>query len=175
MGRKNALSVITERQRALIGKELSHRDAPYRVNEAMAGFWCEMVEDPNPIYFNEAQAGATWLGGTFAPPAMLFTWMMQPVWPEVERETVVSQLALENCPSTIAVNASQQYLLPVRYGDLLTATTQISALSEEKTTRLGVGHFVTTVDTIRNEAGDVVGTHTFTLFVYRAHAAKDSA
>jgi acyl dehydratase len=169
------MATIDQRQRALIGKELSHRDAPYGVNEAMARFWCEMVEDANPIYFDEAYAGATWLEGTFAPPAMLFTWIMQPVWPEVERETVVGRLALTDCPSTIAVHASQQYLLPVRYGDRLTATTQISALSDEKSTRLGVGHFVTTVDTIRNQAGEVVGTHTFTLFVYRPHAAKDGA
>jgi acyl dehydratase len=169
------MPVITDRQRALIGKESARRDAPYPANEAMARFWCEMVEDANPIYFNDAYARTTWLQGRFAPPTMLFTWLMQPVWPETHRQSPIHQLALDDCPSTIAVNASQEYPLPVRYGDRLTATSQISAISEEKTTRLGVGHFVTTIDTFRNQLDQVVGTHSFTLFIYRPHAAEGSA
>ena len=168
------MAEITPEQRALIGKETPPRPAPYAVNEAMARFWCEMVEDANPIYFDEAYARTTWLQGPFAPPAMLFTWGMPPVWPEVERETPVSQLALPDCPATIAVNSVQEHLEPLRYGDTLTVTTQIASISEEKTTRLGSGHFVSTVHTYRNQQGQVVGTHTFTLFLYRPHegAAK---
>lgn len=158
---------LTDRQRALISKETQPRAAPYTVNPAMARFWCEMVEDPNPIYFEDAYARTTWLGGTFAPPAMLFTWGMPPVWPEEERESPISGLQLDNCPATIAVNSVQEYLMPIRYGDTLTVTSQISSIGEEKTTRLGTGHFVTTLDTFRNQHGQVVGTHTFTLFIYR--------
>jgi hypothetical protein len=55
---------------------------------------------------------------------------------------------------------------PLRYGDTLTATAQVASVSEEKTTRLGTGHFVTTMDTFRNQHGQVVGTHSFTLFIY---------
>lgn len=158
---------LTDRQRALIGKETKPRPAPYAVNPAMARFWCEMVEDPNPIYFDEAYARTTWLGGAFAPPAMLFTWGMPPVWPEEERESPISELQLEDCPATIAVNSVQEYLMPIRYGDTLTVTSQVSSVGEEKTTRLGTGHFVTTLDTFRNQHGQVVGTHTFALFIYR--------
>jgi hypothetical protein len=57
--------------------------------------------------------------------------------------------------------------MPIRYGDILTVTSQISSIGEEKTTRLGTGHFVSTLDTFRNQRGEVVGTHTFTLFTYR--------
>jgi acyl dehydratase len=161
---------ITDEQRALIGRQTAPRPAPYPVNEAMARFWCEMVEDANPIYFDDAYARTTWLQGRFAPPAMLFTWGMPPVWPEVERESPISELKLEACTATIAVNSVQEYMMPIRYGDTLTVTTQISAISEEKTTRLGTGHFVSTMDTFRNQCGQVVGTHTFTLFIYRPHA-----
>lgn len=157
---------LTDEQTALIGRESPQRPAPYAINEPMARFWCEMVEDANPIYFDEAYAGATWLKGTFAPPAMLFTWGMQPVWPEVEHETAISKLPLEGCPTTVAVNATQEYLLPLRYGDALTITNQISGIGEEKTTRLGTGHFVTTLDTFRNQDGAVAGKHSFTLFMY---------
>jgi hypothetical protein len=162
---------ISERQRALIGRESERRDAPYRINEAMARFWCEMVEDANPIYFDEGYARRTWLRGTFAPPPMLITWMMPPPWPGTNRESVITQLALEDCPATVAVNATQEYIQPIRYGDRLTSTTQISSISEEKTTRLGTGHFVSTMDTFRNQFDEVIGTHSFTLFIYRPHAS----
>jgi len=44
----------------------------------------------------------------------------------------------------------------------------LAAISDEKTTRLATRHFITTVQTLRNQHGQVVGTHTFTLFRYRA-------
>lgn len=169
------MPAITDEQRALIGKESEPRPAPYVVNEAMAWFWCEMVEDPNPIYFDDAYARTTWLQGKFAPPAMLFTWGMAPVWPEVKRESPISKLRLEGCTATIAVSSTQEYHLPIRYGDTLTVTTQISDIGEEKTTRLGTGHFVSTKDTFRNQYRQVVGTHTFTLFIYRPHTHGDAS
>jgi acyl dehydratase len=138
----------------------------------MAHFWCEMVEDPNPIYFDGAYARSTWLKETFAPPAMLFTWGMQPVWPEEDRhESMISHLQFPGCTATLAVNAIQEYVLPLRYGDRLTIANQIASIGEEKTTRLGTGHFVTTLDTFRNQLGDVAGTHSFTLFMYAPASA----
>lgn len=163
------MPVITDKERALIGKETAPRAAPQPVNEIMARRWCEMVEDSNPIYFDEAYARTTWLQRTFAPPPMLNTWAAAPVWPETKRESATAQLHLEGCDTTIAVNAVQEYFMPLRYGDTLTITSRIDSISDEKTTRLGVGHFVTTVDTFRNQFGQVVATFTFNLFMYRAH------
>ncbi len=163
------MPVITERQRAHIGVESEPRAAPNPINEAMARFWCEMVENANPIYVDEAYARTTWLHGRVAPPTMLLTWIMAPPWPETRRESAISRLALEDCPATIAVNARQEYLQPLRYGDRLTSTTKISSISDQKTTRLGTGHFVSTVDTFRNQFGKVIGAHAFTMFIYRPH------
>jgi len=169
------MPVLTEQQRALIGKESEPRSAPYPVNEAMARHWCEMVEDPNPIYFDEAYARSTWLQGAFAPPTMLFTWCRPLLWPEAKWENLISKLQLEGCTVTLAVNAVQEYFMPLRYGDILTVTSQLSSIGDEKTTRLGTGHFVTTIDTFRNQFGQLVGTHTFTYFTYRPHQAKGDA
>ena len=166
------MPTISDAQRALIGRETPPVDAPYAINEPMARFWCEMVEDANSIYFDEAYARRTWLQGTFAPPAMLYTWGRPPVWPPVERESLVDQLALEDCPVTVAVNAVQQYFVPLRYGDRLTMTSHIESIGDEKTTRLGTGHFVSTVETFRNQLGEVVGTHAFTFFIYRPAAGE---
>jgi len=159
---------LTPEQRAMVGRETNPHPAPYPVNEAMARFWCEMVEDPNPIYFDDAHARNTWLQGAFAPPAMLYTWGRPLIWPESTRETAIDGLNIEGCAQTIAVNAVQEYFIPIRYGDQLTTTNKLAAISDEKTTRLGTGHFITTVETLRNQHGQVVGTHTFTLFRYRA-------
>lgn len=166
---------ISDRERSLIGKESAPRQAPLAANQVMARHWCEMVEDANPIYFDEAYARQTWLQGTFAPPTMLFTWGMPPIWPEEPDDSPASQLHLGGCTHIIAVSASEEYFLPVRYGDSITVTTCIADISEEKTTRLGTGHFVTTVDTFRNQFGQVVGRHTFTMFRYRPHRTGDQA
>jgi acyl dehydratase len=135
-----------------------------------------MVEDANSVYFDEDYARSTWLEAPFAPPAMLFTWGMQPVWPEEDRhESMISRLSLPGCTTTLAVNATQEYLLPLRYGDTLTITNQIASIGEEKTTRLGAGHFVTTLDTFRNQRDEVAGTHSFTLFMYAPAVADPAA
>ncbi len=169
------MPVLTDEQRALIGQESAPRDLPQPIDKIMALRWCEMVEDANPIYFDESYARPTWLQGTIAPPTMLNTWGMPPVWPEVRRERSTPRLVLEGCTTTIATNAVEEYFVPLRYGDTLTATSHISEISDEKTTRLGVGHFYTSVDTYRNQLGQVVGTHSFTLFTYHAHSAGDDA
>jgi len=153
----------------VIGVESEPRAAAYPVNEIMAQFFCEMVEDANPVYFDAGYARSTWLKGKIAPPPMLLIWRMGPVWPvREEGENPVSKLGLEaaGCTATIAVNAVQEYEQPLRYGDALTVTNRIASVGEEKTTRLGTGHFVTTLDTYRNQHGQVVGTHSFTLFIY---------
>jgi acyl dehydratase len=166
---------LTSEHTALIGKESPPRPAPYPVNEAMARIWCEMVEDANPLYFDEEYARSTWLKEPFAPPAMLFTWGMQPVWPESHHESAISRLHLPGCTATLAVNATQEYFLPLRYGDRLSITNQIASIGAEKTTRLGSGHFVTTLDTFRNQRGGIVGTHSFTLFMYAPTQASVGA
>ncbi len=51
------------------------------INEPMARFWSQMVEDPNPIYFDEGYARTTWLGGRIAPPTLLMTWGASKSWP----------------------------------------------------------------------------------------------
>ena len=76
---------------------------------------------------------------------------------------------LAGCDATIAVNAAQEYLQPLRYGDRIWASHEISSISEEKTTRLGTGHFVTIRTSFTNQAGTLVATHEFRLFVYRTN------
>src|SRR3990172_8310458 len=98
------MPIITDKERALIGKETAPRPLTNPANEVMAKHWCEMVEDANPVYFDEAYARATWLQGAFAPPTMMTTWGMGVIWPQASQERSAPRLELEGCTTTIAVN-----------------------------------------------------------------------
>ncbi len=161
---------LTEAHRALIGRASPPRETPHPVNRAMASHWCEMVEDANPVYSDDEFASDTWLQGSIAPPTMLLTWSMRPVWPESSEPNPLDELDLPGCDATIAVNATQEYLRPLRYGERLFTSHQVAAISEEKTTRLGTGHFVTMLTNFTTADGETVGTHQFRLFVYGPHA-----
>jgi hypothetical protein len=43
----------------------------------------------------------------------------------------------------------------------------IESISDEKRTRVGLGHFVTWVTTFRDEKGEVVGRQTFRIFKFK--------
>lgn len=163
---------LTPEQRALIGVESAQRPYGEVINQPMARHWVEMVEDANPIYFDEGYARTTWLGGVVAPPTMLATWGMGPGWPPpppVPEAARPPRLQLDGLPAAIAVNAIDEYLQPLRYGDRLTVSSMIESVSDEKRTRLGVGHFVTTVSIYRNQHGQEVARHSFRIFHYRPY------
>lgn len=65
-------------------------------------------------------------------------------------------------PGTTIINVSTDtvYHRPIYVGETLNFWDVATEISEEKETRLGVGHFVTTVATYQNEAGDKVATST---------------
>jgi hypothetical protein len=55
-------------------------------------------------------------------------------------------------------------LEPIIEGDLLTVVEELVSVSPEKQTRLGVGHFVQTLETYRRRDGTVVARCRNTLF-----------
>ena len=69
-------------------------------------------------------------------------------------------------PGTTFINAANdvEFLQPIVEGDLLTVVEELVSVSPEKRTRLGVGHFVETLETYRRQDGAVVATCRNTLF-----------
>ena len=166
------MAKLTAEQRALIGVESEPRPHGGAVNEVMARFWSQMVEDPNPIYFDEGYARTTWLGGRIAPPTLLMTWGASKSWPPpppAPEKSLPPRLQLDDVPATIAVDAIDEYLQPLRYGDTLTVSSMVESVSDQKRTRLGVGYFVTNLSIYRNQYGEEVARHTFRLFQYRPY------
>ena len=128
-----------------------------------------MVRDGNPSYWDAEFAGSVW-GGLVAPPALLTGLLMPPPWmPGGKRPTASIAIRIP-LPGTAIINASNdaEYLAPVIEGDRLSMVEEVVSVSPEKTTRLGVGHFIETLDTYyrgdgtgRDEPQHIVPLHPF--------------
>jgi len=147
-----------------------------RVNTPMIRHWCEAMGDSNPIYTDPAAARAQGFPGVVAPPAMLQAWTMPgygelrpPGSDDADTMAVLPVLEAAGYPGVVAVNCEQEYERYIEEGDDIHFHSSIESISEEKTTALGVGFFVTQLSTYYNQRDEVVGTMRFRVFKYRPH------
>jgi uncharacterized OB-fold protein/acyl dehydratase len=172
-----------ERLRAFEGRSVgAPSPGPEPVNTAMIRHWCEAVGDGNPIYTDAAAAAASVHGGIVAPPTMLQAWTMRGLVaptpaaapaPSAQDE-LLRLLDDAGFTSVVATNCEQEYARYLRPGDTVTLTSVIEGVSEEKTTALGVGHFVTTRQEYRDGAGELVATMRFRILKFRPGARKEA-
>jgi acyl dehydratase len=136
----------------------------------MIRHWVEAVEDTNPLYADEEYARSSKYGGIIAPPQMMMVWCMPRMWPWPEFPWVpMAELELPGDYDTyVATDMSFEFYLPVRPGDILSYTMKLDGVSEEKKTRIGKGHFITTTQIYRNQRGEVVGKEIRTVLKYKA-------
>ena len=143
------------------------------VNLPMIRHWCDALGDTNPAYVDDAAAVAAGHGAVFAPPAMLQAWCMgHPGGPP--QDLVADALALladAGFTSVVATDYEQDYLRPLRLGDLLTEERTLEDVSELKQSKLGPGHFVTMLNTYRDAEGEVVGTSRMRVLRFRPTGA----
>ena len=146
------------------------------VNQAMIRHWCEAMGDTNPVYTDPEFAAKSVHGGIVAPPTMLQAWTMRGVtttWATGSdtREPFEVFQFLEGLgyPAVVAVNCEQTYYRYLRPGDRIHHTSRIESISQQKTTALGVGFFVTELEEYWDAHGEKVGDMRFRLFKYRAH------
>jgi len=172
---------LEEELAAMVGKPVGSREvatAPDPVNQPMIRHWAAAFEDWNPVYTDEARASASGFGGIVAPPLMLQTWTMATPLIAGIAERGGSPVAAEDggplgvldaagYRGTLATNSEFEIVRYLRLGEVVSASTVIDAISEEKQTRLGSGRFVTWVTTYRNEAGEVVGRQTFRILKFK--------
>lgn len=170
--------------KAWLGQVGPRAHAGYPVSEVQILYWCDMVEDANPLYVDGDYARKSRHGGVVAPPMGLITWSMQRAghqgvdpgapdcnwparkpWPPVEgRPRSIP------CPpgarETIAQGSTQQYGKLLRPGDRVYSTTEVVNCSPLKQTRLGPGYFQTNLDTYYNQHDEIVGWNLFALLRY---------
>ena len=144
----------------------------------MIRHWAAAFEDRNPAYTDAEFAAGTRHGGIVAPPLMLQTWTMatpkitgiaqrggSPV--EFQHTSPMSVFDEAGFVGTLASNSEFEIERYLHLGDVISASTVIESISEEKQTRLGPGHFVTWVTTYVDHTGAVVGRQRFRILKFR--------
>jgi acyl dehydratase len=152
---------------------------PDPVNQPMIRHWAAAFDDANPVYTDREAAAASRFGGVVAPPLMLQTWTMptpvlagiaerggSPV-PITEGAGPLAVLDDAGFVATLATGSEFEILRYLRLGEEVSAETVIEAISEEKSTRVGAGHFVTWVTTYRDGSGETVGRQRFRILKFR--------
>jgi hypothetical protein len=170
-----------ERLAALVGTPVSSRGpsvAPDPVNEPMIRHWAAAFEDHNPVYTDPELAAASRFGGIVAPPLMLQTWTMATPIITGIAERGGSPVELEDAGplavfdeagfvGTLASNSEFEIERYLRPGDVVSATTVIESISEQKQTRIGPGYFITWVTTYTDQDGAVVGNQLFRILKFK--------
>lgn len=169
-------TALVDELRAFAGRVAAPpRVADDPVNEPMIRHWCQALLDANPVYTDPEFAATTRHGGIIAPPTMLQSWTHHdrrfpstPSGDEAE-EQMVELLAAHGYESVVASNCEQEYLRSVRPGDRLTYNSVIESVSEEKTTALGSGFFISTLVTYTDQDGEPVARMRFRTYRFRPH------
>jgi uncharacterized OB-fold protein/acyl dehydratase len=156
------------------------------VNEPMIVHWVEAMGDRNPVYVDDAAAKAAGFPGVIAPPTMLQAWIMRGLRTSLEADAaraaggaaeiapgdpasdqVMALLDGAGFTSVVATNCDQHYERPLVPGDHLEVSSVIDAISGEKATGLGIGHFITNRLEYRDQHGDVVATMKFRILKFK--------
>jgi uncharacterized protein len=146
--------------------------APDEVNLAMVRHWCEAMGDTNPVYLDAAAAEGSVHGGVVAPPTMLQAWVMHGLAGAQRSgdgpyDQLTDLLASRGFTSVVATNCDQTYDRYLHPGDRLSMVTTITAVSPQKDTALGTGHFVTTRQDYLDDSGERVGSMEFRIIRFR--------
>ena len=176
--------------REWLGKSTPKRPGGFPVSEVQILYWCDMVEDENPLYIDGDYARNSRHGGVIAPPMALITWMsgragrigvdpsapdidwpQRKPWPARPKDAWISgHFDPPDTTDTIATRSIQRYGKPLRPGDVVFSSTEIVDCSPLKQTRLGPGYFQTQLNTYTNQHEEIVGTNLFELLRYRGAA-----
>ena len=179
------MTSFQDRLDLLVGKPVRAGDdavAPDPVNQPMIRHWAAAFEDDNPVYVEPEFAESSRFRGIVAPPLMLQTWTMPtPVitgiaargGSPVESESASALGVFDDAGfvGTLASNSEFEVHRYLRVGDVISAGTVIESISTEKTTRIGVGHFVTWVTTYVDQSGEVVGLQRFRILKFKPGSA----
>jgi len=186
---------LDERLQSFVGLLTGPRHrAPDPVNLPMIRHWIEAMGDRNPVYVDEEAAHAAGFDGIIAPPTMLQAWIMRGLRASQEadearargvetpespndqspNDQLMALLDEAGFTSVVATNCDQHYERPLVPGDQLEVNSTIDAVSGEKQTGLGVGHFITTRLEFTDQDDQVVATMLFRILKFRPRTPAGS-
>ncbi|QDQ98810.1 MaoC family dehydratase N-terminal domain-containing protein [Tomitella fengzijianii] len=143
------------------------------VNRPMIHHLCDALGEKNPIHLDPQAAKAAGHPDVVAPTGALQVWNMTvPGEEDAAGPSPVDEaydtLRYNGFPNVVAVNSEQEYVRYLVPGDLLTAEERVESISARKSTKLGPGHFITTLTTYSDQSGSPVGTMRFRTLWYAA-------
>ena len=164
-----------------VGASSEWHDGHDEVSESDIRHWCEVMQDANPLYTDEKYAKKSKYKGLIAPPVMVQTWSLDPRKEALERfvdnnppfkEDPHNQLfgIIDDMGyhGVVATAQSQEYLRPVRPGDMIRCRITVGQVSRyDHYTRMGVGRYVDLIYTFANHRGEEVCVATFRVLKYR--------
>ena len=149
----------------MVGVATEPRIAGTVVSAARIQMFAATVRDANPSYWDADFATQHW-GGLVAPPALLMGWLTPLPWQPGGQSPAAAIAIRVPLPGTTFINAANEaeFPLPIIEGDRLSVVEEVVSVSPEKQTKLGVGHYVETMDTFSRQDGSVVATNRNTMF-----------
>ena len=143
--------------------------------------WCEVMQDPNPLYSDEEFARKSKYGGIIAPPAMVQTWSLDDMYDALQRFVHANQpfkedphnqlfdlLDSEGYNGVVATAQEQTYLRPIRPGDVIRSKITVGKVSKyDHFTRQGVGRYVDILYTFVNQRDEEVCVESFRVLKYK--------
>ena len=167
---------LLARLHALVGTEGPPTTPRHPVDEALIAHWCDAMGDDNPVYVDPDAAAASLHGGLVAPPATLDIWdrggLKHVRSADSPRGKALALLEEAGFTSVVAVNSELELQRYVRPGEVLSNVEVLDAVSEEKATGLGVGHFVTTRHRYSTAEGEHVGDLLFRVLKFKPGTGK---
>lgn len=169
---------LLDKVQAMVGREYGRVYAWDRVNAPMIRHWCEIMGIDNPLYTNAEFARAQGYADVVAPPGMLQVWGMggldQENFPEGSSTEnnfeVLKVIEPHGYPAVVAVNSDLYFDRQIVAGERLYFISRLDSISEEKTTPLGTGFFVTVLMSYFSEQPDgdqPVGRQLFRVFKFK--------
>ena len=167
---------------AYVGGEFGPFLAWDDVNAPMIRHWCEVMGETRDIYTDAEAARAAGFSDIVAPPSMMMAWTMNgyggkrpPGSGEGNALGVLAVISEAGYPGVVAVNCEQTYERYLEVGDSVYYRATCESISDEKTTGLGTGFFVTELSTYYNQRDEVVGTQRFRVLQYKPAQREESA
>ena len=141
---------------------------------ALVRLWNEVVEDANPIYWDESFAARTRFGGVVAPPAMLMPLTTRAEWTPTggARTGIKDSLAggLPDHPHAALLRMEQHYRRPMRMGERPVIHFSESAPGPEVDTERGRGRIIERRFSFRDASGAEIAELVMVQLRYRDHS-----
>lgn len=166
---------------ALLAKLREHIGLSYgpvfawdRVDEALVRHWREALAYPEESWSGDAVRYGV-------PATMLPVWLMpglsnrmSPGSDARDNRAIMRLLEAEGYQGVLGTNAVQEYVRPLRFGERISSTYEVEAVSERKKTKFGFGYFVTFLQRFSDEQGEPVGTLRLTILRFRPNETEPS-